>query len=54
MAVIRLPDSGSTLAKLSYMPATKAALTAAQFSELALRSRISPLPLAFTNPEARS
>lgn len=52
--MMRLPDSESTLAKLSYMPATKAALTVAQFSELVLRSRISPLPRAFTKPDARN
>ena len=36
------------------MPAQSAALTTAQQSEFVLRSRMSPLPRAFTNPEALS
>ena len=42
----------STLMTLGYIPAQSAALTTAQFSELVLRSRMSPPPLALTNPEA--
>lgn len=34
------------------MPAQRAALTAAQFSEFVFRSRMSPPPLARTNPDA--
>ena len=46
------PFALSTLITLGYMPAQRAALTTAQFSELLLRSLISPPPLALTNPEA--
>jgi len=35
-----------------YNPATRAAFTTDQFSELVFRSRISPPPLALTKPEA--
>lgn len=35
------------------MPATKAALTTAQFSELVLTSLISAPPLALTKPDER-
>nr|CAD7568316.1 unnamed protein product [Timema californicum] len=44
----------STRIRLGYVPAQRAAFTTAQFSELVLRSRISPHPRALTNPRARS
>ena len=44
----------STLIMYGYMPAHRAALTTAQFSELVFKSRISPGPLARTKPEALS
>ena len=44
----------STLMMYGYMPAQRAALTTAQFSELVFKSRISPGPLARTKPEALS
>ena len=44
----------STLSRLGYMPAHSEALTTAQFSELVLRSLMSPGPRARTNPDALS
>lgn len=38
---------------MGYIPATKAALTTAQFSELVLTSLISTPPLLLTKPEER-
>ena len=52
--VTRLHFFRSTNKRLGNIPAQRAALTTAQFSELVLRSRMSPPPLARTKPLARS
>ena len=46
--------SRSTRRMFGYKPAHSAAFTTAQFSELELRSRMSPPPRARTKPDARS